>query len=275
MGHFTIHEPYQVDSPILRSVQNIESVQGITIESANVGISPNAKKTFPAGMFLAQVNGVNRFLPRTRVTTAVASGVNQLVVDHANVFRIGDVVQRLEQTATITVAGTWVVGDVVLVSYDKGSFSYTVDSTVAANIAQGIANVINAQNVSVAATVAGAVVTLSSVNGSYLTATTNSAAGTLTIVGYAAAGFIGTITAINYETRQLTFAANISGDVAQGALIGVGVNKVYGLYRNSVDFSDKGACILSAISGADGVYSRALPYLDSDLVARFPRINFV
>ena len=273
MSYFYHQAPYQMEKPILKSVENIASTVPVSIDAVNVGLNKAARKVVPGGLWLASVNGVKRFLPRTSVTSAVSPGATQIPVDLQQVLKVGDSLRALEKKATITLGGTYVAGDVIYITYDNGSFAFKV--TAPGTVGADLTNYINAAaSFDARAVLNGGNVELYSVQGGPLTVVTNSAAGTASTTAYAGQGFLGTITAINYETSVVTIGTATTISLSAGAKIGVPVDQIYGFHIHSVDFTERPVCILNAIDGSDGVYSQSFPYLDSEIKARFPRINF-
>jgi hypothetical protein len=276
MTYWNIQDDFYVDKPILRSAENIVAIQAVAISDVDVSFNEKGKKAVPAGMWLSKVNGLGRFLPRAKVTTAAPIGSTQIAVNLQQVFKIGDSLKYLEEKAVLTLGGTYVIGNNIYFLFDNGSLAYSVTDTTPANVAIGLAAYINASTqLEVRAVAVGSTVELYSVRGGSISLSTNSAAGTVVVTTpYTAAGYIGTITAINYATSTLMVSAPTTQALAVGALIGSPVDEIVGFHETSVDFSYRPHVMLRAISGANGVYTQAFPYLDSEIKARFPKITF-
>lgn len=273
MSFFYHQAPYQVEKAILKSVENISSTKSVRIEASTVGLNKEGRKVVPGGLWVASVGGATRFLPRAKTTTAVATGSTQIPVDLQQVFQVGDVLRTVERKASITLGGTFLAGDVIFVTYDTGTFAYTVKDP--ANLAANLTNYINGTaNFEGRAVLTGSTINLFSARGGSLSVLTNSAAGTVTVVGYAGQGFLGKVTAIDYKTATVTIDTATTVALDQGAKVGVPVDLIHGFHIHSIDFTDRPTCNINAIDGADAVYSKSFPYLDSEIRARFPRIGF-
>lgn len=265
---------YVMDKPILRSSE-FSSVEAILVQAADVFLNKEAAKVIPGGLWLSRVNGEGRLLPRVNVITEAAIGATEIEVDLQQVLKIGDPLKYLEKRADVTIGGTYVVGEYIYLTYDRGSIAYQVTDTAPADVATGFAAYINATpHYEVRAVANGTVVEIYSVLGGETSSSTNSDAGTVVSAPYVDLGFIGIITAINYETGAVTVDTPTTVLLPVGAKVGTPVDEIVGFHIHSVDFTYMPQCALNAIDCSDGVYTAAFPYLDADIKSRFPRINF-
>ena len=290
MSYWNIQRPFNQDKAIVGSIYfNAEA--SVNVSSDNVGYDQYGKKSVPAGLFLAKVAGVDRFLPADYVReTAVATNSTQVKVNMPEVFKVGDVLYATEPEGLITAAATWAAGDTATIRFSEPSLGIDVSYThtqVGANLAALDDEIVAALNSSsnplakyarFEVGTAGQITVFS--KGLVFTISVSSnTAGDGTLVATTqlvdTPRLIGTISAIDFANRTITLGANAAVAVSVGGHIGTLVEQVYGLYNHSVDFTDRPVQTLKAIDRADRVYSVALPYLNGRLVAQFPRIKFI
>ena len=274
MSFWRVQQPFSFDKPILKAPDH-ESTEALTIYDTEVSLDTTGKKVVPAGLFIARVNGVSRFLPRVNTTEDAASGDTAIKVDLQQVLKVGDVLQLLEQKAVLTMGGTFVVDDYVYLTFQTGSFAYKVTGTTPAAVATGLAEYINAnRQIEARAVASAATVELYSVLGGPVTLSTNSASGTTVVTTpYAQQGFLGPISAINYETSMVTVPA-LAAALPAGSKVGVPTDEILGFHIHAIDFTYRDSCMVNAIHGAEAVYTDSFPYLDSSIRAQFPKIKF-
>lgn len=280
MSYFNTQRPYYVDKPILGS-KNFNSTTGVHLTDAVIGLDVNGRKTSPAGLFLAQVNGVDRFLPRQEATANVLTSAATVQVAHPELFLAGDVIYHVEGVNSIAVGGTWVAGDVITINLGAYRAAFTVTQTTAAGVATELAAYLASSELAKLALFSVDLTTATQVN-IYLTGSNldlvvseNSAAGTLTVTAPEfnfAYRLVGTISSIDYANSTLTLAANAAIELVAGAKVGTVVDKVYGLYNHSIDWEDRPSIDLKAIDRADYVYLASLPYFDRYLDELFPNM---
>lgn len=278
MSFWNVQAPFQQPKPIFGSVENIESVAGVHIEAANVGFNQKGVKAVPAGLFLSQVAGVKRFLPRAKTGSALTTSSDNFEVAYPELFLPGDVLYHLEPVATITLAATWAAGDTLSVSL--GNYSYTLETTqaspttVAAEYVAGF-NASTLGSVARASNAAGVISIYSKGSTPVVSAFALTAGdGTATPTQFNATPIlIGTIDRIDHVNSTIYLVANSAINLAEGAQFGTLTDAIYGLHAHVVDFSDRPSVDLNAVHGASKVYEVSLPYWDHDLKEKFPKLH--
>ena len=275
--YYNQQQPFIQDKAILRSV-DFDSITSVHIEAANVGMNSAGVKAVPAGLFLAKVGGVNRYLPRNKVTSAVATSSPNVVVNHPELFKVGDELHAYERLATLTLGGTIVAGDKVYISYLGQTVVYelatTTVATEAAAIADALASSPLADYFRFAYGSAGVInVYTTLADNDAMTVEIQSTAGTLVLAAFADQGIVGTISSIDYANKTLVLSANATVALDTGAIVSVPTEMIYGLNIHSNDYTYKSTLHLNAITGARGVYKQSLPYLDNSIRALFPKMH--
>ena len=289
MSFWNIQRPYRKDKPIVGS-HYFSAEKSVTLSNTNVGLNEYGVKAVPAGLFIARVNGVDRFLPRDTVRGVdVATNSTQVQVNMPEVFNAGDVLYALEPQGLITLAATWDAGDTVTIRFSEPSLGIDISYThtqVGANLAALDDEIVAALNLSTnplseyarfEVGTEGQIIVFSKGLVFTMTATAVAAGNgtaTVTTALNSAPRLVGTVVGINNVTRTITLGANAVVGLAVGGQIGTLTQEIYGLYNHSVDFTDRPLCTLKAIDRCDRIYTISLPYFDHQLMARFPRLKF-
>lgn len=289
MSFWNIQRPYYQDKPVVGS-HYFSAERSITLSRDNVGFDQYGVKAVPAGLFIARVGGVDRFLPRAMVReTAVGTGSDQVKVTLPEVFSVGDVLYATEPQGLLTAALTWAAGDTATIRFSEPSLGIDVSYThtqVGANLAALDDELVAALNLSTnplskyarfEVGAAGEIVVFSRGLVFEMTVDSSTAGdGTLTATTQldATPRFVGTVASIDFTNRVITLGANAAVDVAVGGQVGTLTEEIYGLYNHSIDFTDRPLCTIKAIDRCDRIYTAALPYFDHQLMARFPRLKF-
>lgn len=290
MSYWNIQRPFVQDKAVVGSIYfNAEA--SVTIDSDNVSLNEYGSKSVTAGLFLAKVNGVNRFLPADYVRgAAVATGSPSVQVNMPEVFKTGDVLYATEPEGLLTLAATWAAADTATIRFSEPSLGIDVQYThtqVGANLTALTPEIIAALNLSTNPLskyarfeigTAGQIKVFS--KGLVFTITVDSLTngdGTFVATTQLASvpRLVGTIASINNVTRTLTLGADAAVGVGVGGHVGTLAEEIYGLYNHSVDFTDRPVQVLKAIDRADRVYLAAVPYINGRLIAKFDRIKFV
>lgn len=252
----------------------------------NEFLSPDAEglKLVNAGMFVADVAGDIRFLPRLTLTAATSTGSKSVVGTPVVPFVAGDVLYVVEPQATVTIGGTVAEGDVVTITINGIPVTATAATTTLADlVALAAANINSNTQVKdlVKAIVSGGVIYLYAIDGvstySIAVAETSSAVtiavgGSATQFAYGAA--IGTVASVSVATNTITLEANASAVVPIGAHLGVRVNSVLGLDNHQREFNYETTQNFGLFTESNGVKENLLPYVDGDLKRRFSKLTF-
>jgi len=272
--------PYTVDKAILKSVENIESVTSIAVSASNVGMNIDGVKAVPAGLFLAKVSGVNRYLPRDKTRASVSTSVAAIPVNYPELFKAGDILFPLEKSATLTIGGTLVAGEKVYFSYKGTTVTYTLGSTSTTTEATALAAALTAsaelaeKGLYFTNPSNGVVGIFSMVGGDNENfVSSNSDSGTFTLTAFADQAVLGTVSSVDYANQEIDLVANAAVALRSGAVVGTLVDKIYGLQIHSGVYTNKPLCHLNAITGASGVYQGNLPYWDELLRETFPKLH--
>lgn len=291
MAYWNVQKPFVMDKPIVGTVY-FSAEKSVRIEATNVGMNEYGLKAVPAGLFVANVGGVDRFLPRDTVrATAVGTGSTLVKVNYPELFKTGDVLYALEPQGLITLADTWAANDTVRIELSEPSLGINVEYThtqVGANLAALDDELVTALNLSTnplskyarfeVGGTAGQIVVFSKGLVFTLSVTATTAGdGTAAVTTQvdATPRLIGTIASIDYAAKEITLGANAAVALAAGGQLGTLTQEIYGLYNHSIDFTDRPVCVIKAIDRCDRIYLASLPYFDHQLMARFPRMKFV
>jgi hypothetical protein len=256
-----------------------------------VGLNEYGVKAVPAGLFIANVGGIDRFLPEDRVrTTALLTSARVIKVNYPELFLAGDVLYRTEPRGLVTLALTWAAGDKVRIVFSEPSLGIQVEYThtqIGADLAALDDEIVAALNLSTnplskyarfEVGTAGQIVIISKglvFNIAVSITNASNGTGVVTTAISSTPSLVGTIAGVDHVNRELDLVADAAVAVSIGSSIGVLTDEIYGLYNHSVDFTDRPLCTLKAIDRCDRVYTTALPYFDHQLMARFPRLKFV
>lgn len=284
--YWNTQRPTIVDKPILK-YRDFRATESVAVLASSVSLNKYGDKVVREGHYLAEVNGVDRFLPRAinQVETPTSSAV--LNTKTPEIFLVGDVLYSQGYLYEADLGGTWATGDVAFIRASNAALGvdvyqeFTLQGADASAFDAEIVAAINAIGSSLAEFAYARTDTDLTVSlyfkGMPMTVqvgVVSSAAGTFaesTAIASAKA-LIGTIQSIDYQTGDITLAANAAVLVPMGVGFGTLQQRIYGLYNHSTDFTERPTCNLAAITEASGVYLQALPYYDLELRARFPKL---
>jgi hypothetical protein len=288
--YWNIQKPINQDPAIIGSMY-FSAEKSVVIDATNVGLDSTNVRAVPAGLFVARVGGVDRFLPRDTVReTAVGTGAATVKVNYPELFKVGDVLYATEPEGLITLADTWAADDTVTIRLRERSLGIETAYThtqVGANLAALDDELVTALNLSsnplaqyarFEVGTAGQVKVFSKglefeLEVAVVTAGDGVAAVTTQVDP--TPRLIGTIASIDNVNKTITLGANAAVALAVGGQVGTLTEEIYGLYNHSIDFTDKPVVVIKAIDRADRVYLAQMPYFDHQLMARFPRMKFV
>lgn len=234
-------------------------------------ISPNkeGRRALVEGHFVSKKDGVHRFLPRSRVTTTPSG--NRFKVKNPYIFVPGETLYILNPRVEIGIFDT---GEVVL-TLDNQTTKYTpVGAANTVEAATMIANYFNSLP-----EIAKSLEFVSSDGKLYVSSPTNRDDVTFNFKGTNMTTTpintpIGTIQAIDIETEEFIFAANVTANLPINTVIGIPQDEVLGIYTHSVDYTAGGITSqhIGVIDEAK-VYKLALPHYDNSLVYECPRLH--
>jgi hypothetical protein len=287
---------FQGSKPILYGLNTMSAPYGVSLKAADVLMDSDNRRALIEGMFLADVDGTVRLLPRTRVQTTTVSGASTMTIKTpTSQFKVGDVLY-LYGTARVGFDGAIASGDRVTLSL--GNFDYTVTAAGGTTLAN-LGALFVSTHASALLAQQGAVIYPSAVGSSMVivakdnyslsvSATgngTSTAASALTITAPTRLGRnalpIGTVQSIGDEsptkTRVITFTSaipNVITDVVLAdSIVGTRVSKLLGIYPDVIDLTEETLKHIAPIISADGVYKRNLPYIDEAIVAEMPNLR--
>lgn len=287
MPRFQYLDSYNIGSAIFATTRHSfgRAPHSVTVNAADYTADAQGQKVFAPGHFVADVAGAARLLPRAKLTTAIPGNTTAggAISGLFKLFKVGDVLWRLQAYGTITLALTWDTDDTVAVTIGSHAVTYTPGSADLPTAATNLANLINANvvhNKLVEAIAVGAVVYLHARNWGELLAlnaveaTTGDGTATRSAANFAAPYQIGVIDAINSTNGVITLAGNAPNVVVPvGTRVGVVNANILGIYGNSIDMATAPRDIYAADT-AD-VYTGALPYdADDDVQRQLPKCVF-
>ncbi len=287
MPRFKYLDTFDIGSAIFATTRHSagRAPHSVTVNAGDYTADASGNKIFAPGHFIAEVGGAYRLLPRAKLTTAVAGNTTSggAISSLFRLFKVGDVLWRLQAYGTITLALTWDTDDTVAVTIGNHTVTYTPGSATLATAATNLANLINANTVHnklVEAIAVGAVVYLHARQWNELLplnaveSTTGDGTATRSAATLAAPYAIGIIDSINSTTGAITLAANAPNIVVPvGTRVGVVNANILGIYGNSIDMATAPRDIYAA-DEAD-IYTGALPYdADDDVKRQLPKCVF-
>lgn len=272
-----------VDPPILANTGAEINVANRNAHIDATYITPNAelKLQVPAGLFVANVNGVDRFLPRTKTNTLITgSSSTTFTTSLYNIFVPGDVLYTVEPYVTLTITSVSAT-QTQTITVDGITATATATTTSVTTTATEVATAINTTaglNQIVYALSTAGVVYIYAKDGQTLYGVTEGGTVTATLsaatMSYNTTA-IGTISSIAYATGVVTLTAAASATVPIGANLGVvGIQEIKGLHIHAIDFTVIKNRPISLYSVASAVRTQFLPYFDYTLIKKFPKILF-
>jgi hypothetical protein len=272
-----------VDPPILANTGAEINVANRNAHITSDYISPNSelKLAVPAGLFVATINGVDRFLPRAKTSTLVSAASSTTVtLSPYNVFVPGDVLYTVEPYTTLTITATTPT-QTQTITVDGITATATATTSSVTTTASEVVTAINntpGLNTKVYALSTAGVVNIYAKDGETIYTVTEGGTVTATLssatMSYQTTA-VGTISSINYTTGVVTFNAAAGVTVPVGANIGVaGIQEIKGLHIHAVDFTVIKNRPISLYTVASAVRTQFLPYFDGTLVKKFPKMLF-
>ena len=286
MTYWNVQKPYNQDKVSVGSIY-FNAVRAVSIDTANIGLNNQGEKVVPSGLFLAEVDGKVRFLPRDYARVAVTTADTQIEVSMPEIFLAGDDLYHLESEGLVTVAAG-AAGDKVSIRFVDNANGLNIGYThvqVGATTAELTAELLTVLNDSTnplseyarfESDTDGEIKVFSS-GAIYdiVASAEGTATATATTQLDTATKFIGRVASVDFANNLLTLEAAAAVEFGEGARIGTNVDQVYGLYNHSKDFTQMLFCDLKAIERCDRVYKSGLPYFDTQLALQFPNMNFV
>ncbi|GAA6622912.1 hypothetical protein [Scytonema sp. NUACC26] len=282
MSNFIRSSFYTVDPPIFATTNSEHHIasESVSISAAHVSINNAAVKAVPAGLFVAKVGNVNRFLPRSTVKTATSTSANTLQPVVPQVFIPGDVLYVIQPYATITITSVSATQTqtVTVSGYTATATATTSNTTITAqevvtaiNNTAGINQFVYALNLANVVYVFGkdGVSTYAISEGGTVTSTLSGAALAFNTTA------IGTIQGYDYTTGTFTLAANATVALPIGAVVGVLVDEIYGLHNHSIDFTIYPNHTIALYTQSAACRIQHLPHFDDNIRNIFKgRIHF-
>lgn len=284
-----MRQNFSVDKQI--TFNNSECLtQQTTVYSENIVANSEGKKIIKSGNLLYKdvtdkTRILKRYNPINNTTVATTGTLTLKTVDNIS---IGDKLDLLFPAYVITFAAgtgtvTFTLGDL--------TFTFELDSVPATSIT----NFVTAYNASIGITQNHTVTVLNTtkllITSKALSTETPSfspATGitTTSVKGVHSdsiiSGLIGTITAINYTSKTVTYTATATfADCALGNVsiqittTGQGIKQVLGFVNKDYDLTNHTTKIIPLLTSSRGVYKQRISYFDEDLVTRFPKIEFI
>lgn len=274
---------YGGDKAILFGSTNMSTPNSVSISATDVLANYKSEKYVPEGMFIADVAGTIRTLPRTKTKLATATN-SRLVSLKAPCFnfKVGDVLKVIGGYAEILISGTVATGNVITVRTNNASYSVTIGGTQTAAAAAALVAGLTIPGVTLAQVGSTGKVALFSIDSYKLDVSATGEIGisvATTEAGYfgdmvTPLGTIESIAAPNAnDERVVTLVANATAVVPVGVSVGVDTNKVLGVFPNSLDLTETPVLHIAPYLMADGVYENNLPYVDGSIKRALPRLN--
>lgn len=272
-----------VDPPILANTGAEINVANRNAHITSTYITPNneLKLQVPAGLFVANVNGVDRFLPRTKTSTLItAASSTTFTASPYNIFVPGDVLYTVEPYVTLTITAS-TAAQTQTITVDGLTATATATTSNVTTTATEVAAAINATaglNQKVYALSSAGVVFIYAKDGETLYSVTEGGTVTATLsastMSYNTTA-VGTIGSIASATGVVTLTGAAGVTVPIGANLGVaGIQEIKGLHIHAIDFTVIKSRPISLYSVASAVRTQFLPYFDFTLIKKFPKILF-
>jgi len=265
---------YQGEKPILYGLNSMQAPYGVSMKEDEILSNKEGHKTVPEGMFVVDVEGVVRFLPRTRITAAVTTSDNSIVVKSPHCsFKVGDTLYA-QAYGRVSLDGTSGANHVLTIKIGSDSYSTAVDSAISAAavtafVSEHAADLL-LKNIVVMAGANPSVIEIYASDQHDLAAscTGGSLSTIITPLGPSLTplGSVASISAIDGNGyRTITFAGTLAYDLPAESPVGTTVNKYLGIFPDALDFTEEPFRHLAPIISADGVYERNLPYVDMSI----------
>ncbi len=277
MSYFR-RESYVQSSAILAFCEGLAAPHSVTITNDYVQGNKSGFKEVPAGLFVAKVGNVFRFLPRGVVTTAITTGSAAVVLNTWQLFKAGDVLKQVAPSATLTLT-TLAVGNTVALTGSGLTATYTAATTNTTTEAASAAIYYNASVLSkyFEFAASGNTVLIYGKDNVTLHPVSVTSTGTATLSGSALAKnttAIGTVQSFDATTGTIYLAANAAVALPVGAKVGVDVSDIVGLNIDAHDLTYEPRKHINVYTEAVGVYKDALPYFDGEIEAAVNNIRF-
>jgi len=279
----------QSEKPILYGLNTMSAPFGVTLKAEDIMPNSDLRRALLEGMFVADVAGTVRLLPRTRTSVTTVADTNTITVKSpCGQFKVGDALY-LYGVARVGFSGAIASGDRVTLMIE--STDYTVTATGGTTLANLGALFVSTHAEAISANQGAVIYPNAAGTGMVVVGTdnykiqvtasgngTSTASSALTISCPTRMGRdslpIGTIQSIAAEsptkTRVITLAANIPNNISTvitaNSIVGTAVTRLIGIVPDALDLTDEPRKHVAPITAADGVYKRNLPYIDEGIV---------
>lgn len=279
------------DKPILFGLNsNYSAPFSVSLADTEVRKDSDGYRSVPEGVFIVNVAGTTRVLPRTRLGAATATNSPLVTLKAPSFqFKVGDVLSSKAGYGKLVFSGTFAEGDVYTVLIEDTTYSVTApanptaDNVVDAFITAHGADLLSEKGITATQVGTTGTITLVSTE-SYKVDTASSSAVAGVKLESTEAGYLGdnilplgTIASIadpnNAEQRVVTLAANAAYVLPTNTPVGVNVSKYLGIYPHHLDLLEDPIVHIAPITKADGVYEANLPYIDAQLKRIFRDLN--
>lgn len=286
MTYWNVQKPFNQDRVAVGSIY-FNAVRAVSIDTANIGLNVDGNKVVPSGLFLSEVDGKVRFLPRDYAQAAITTADTTIQVSMPEIFLTGDDLYHLEAEGLVTVT-VGAVGDKVSIRFVDAAnglnigYTHAQVGTTLAELTTELLTVLNdssnplAEYARFESDTDGEIKIFST--GARYTIEASAEGGTSATVTNqldTATKLIGRVQSVDFANKTITLEAASGVDVSLGGRIGTNVDQIFGLYNHSKDFTQMLFCDLKAIERADRVYKSGLPYFDTQIALQFPNMNFV
>ena len=279
---------FNAEVPILYGLNSMSSPFGVSMVADDILSDKDNYKSVPEGMFVVEVDGVIRFLPRTRLSVATATNSPSVTLKFPTCsFKVGDTLYG-QAAGRVVFGGAVDNGEVVTLNIGGKNYSVTTASTALADLpalfVTDHAAALSAEGITITALASTSTLEVKATDVYVISGM--SASGKLTVSTNTPDGSVGmymmplgSIASIGPElsdkTRVVTLAANAAYVLPVDSPVGVAVDKYIGIYPDALDFTEEPLRHVAPIVEADGVYESNLPYVDKGVKRQLPslRIN--
>lgn len=277
---------FNAEVPILYGLNSMRAPYGVNMVADDILMDAEGQKTVPEGMFIVEVDGDVRFLPRTRLKVAAATNSPNITIKSPTCsFKTGDTLFA-GAYGRVVFGGSVAASDVITLRIGNVSYSVTSAGTSLTAIpglfVTAHAAALSARGITI--TALGSTSTLEVKATDVYVVSGMSSAGTLTVTTSTPNGEagmfmmpIGSILSIGAEqadkSRVITLAANAAYSLPADSPVGVRVDKYIGIYPDALDFTEEPLRHVAPIVEADGVYESNLPYVDASLKREFEQLR--
>ena len=279
---------FNAEVPILYGLNSMRAPFGVNMVADDILMDKEGQRSVPEGMFVVDVEGSVRFLPRTRLAAETATDSPNVVLKFPTCsFKVGDTLYG-QAAGRVIFGGAVDSGEVVTLNVGGNVLSVTTASADVADLpalfVADHAAALDELGVTITALAGTSTLDVKATDVHVITGM--SASGKLSVSTNTPTGEVGmymmplgSILAIGTEqvdkTRVITLAGNAAYALPEDSPVGTSVNKYLGIYPDALDFTEEPLRHVAPIVEADGVYENNLPYVDNGLKREFSdlRIN--